>query len=552
MGGYAPAVPFDDEEDERRREDQPYPPVDDVASQHLVRRSGEAVDASAITPAPAAPASYPPVGSTEDLEKRGGQITPYHAAESTPAETRLKTLTDSGAPPVQPLHGFRKGLDILGQIVRPDIEQRLRYRPQNDYAKNLKAAESDVAAEQGPEAEHAKTEETKSHGAYEQAHADAITHPKPGPNQWKSVAAISGPNGEPVEMNEATGEYRYGNLQGAKPLKTSTQTQEQNKLGYQGVIGKLDAAGLPTDPKTIDKSLDAALKKGAITPEEHASARAYQAANTTPGTNLTVHVEGQQAGQNLKDKNARALIDDGNGGTRMGTVAEAKESGSDFVPVKDEQTVINTGKLYNQIRRSTDRLADPRLLKIFDDPMARAIVATATSETEAQHFGILVPHIGGIMIPLPGGTGKFIDSVLQNYKGENKKELQEYLANFWEAREAAMNMMRLQTEGKQGVRSQQQMNAVIAQIPGGQTPNKEMAALQLRNMFANLDDYGKGVPDKLPGYEKYKAKQYGQQNTEAAGEAQDLGAAPEGAKEGRTGTLDGKPFVIKNGRMVPR
>ncbi len=89
----------------------------------------------------------------------------------------------------------------------------------------------------------------------------------------------------------------------AKPKPGPGETQEQNKIAYQGVIGKLDAKGLATDPKSIDKSLDAALKKGFITPDEHAAARSYEAANQTPGTNLTVKVAGQdESNQNAINK----------------------------------------------------------------------------------------------------------------------------------------------------------------------------------------------------------------------------------------------------------
>lgn len=85
----------------------------------------------------------------------------------------------------------------------------------------------------------------------------------------------------------------------AKTKPAPGETQEQNKLGFQAVIGKLDAARLPTDVRALDKSLDLALKQGVITPQEHAAARSYQAANPTPGTNLTVHVAGQEEGNKL-------------------------------------------------------------------------------------------------------------------------------------------------------------------------------------------------------------------------------------------------------------
>lgn len=82
-------------------------------------------------------------------------------------------------------------------------------------------------------------------------------------------------------------------------------TQEQNKLDFQKVVGKLDAAGLPTGPKQIDASLDTALKSGVIGKDEHSLARSYQAANPTPATNLQVTVAGAQQKQGFEHTEAQ-------------------------------------------------------------------------------------------------------------------------------------------------------------------------------------------------------------------------------------------------------
>jgi len=117
-----------------------------------------------------------------------------------------------------------------------------------------------------------------------------------------------------------------------------------------------------------------------------------------------------------------------------------------------------------------NRLADPALLKLFDDHGARAIIATATDDTAERQFGAVIPGIGGLMIAVPGGTGKFIDSVLQNSNlaGSQKEAVKKYLAGYWSAREAMMNLMRLQSGGKQGARGQFQADAAIQQLLGGE------------------------------------------------------------------------------------
>ena len=114
------------------------------------------------------------------------------------------------------------------------------------------------------------------------------------------------------------------------------------------------------------------------------------------------------------------------------------------------------------------------------------------------------------MLPVPGGTGKFIDSVLQNSNISNKQEVREYLAAYWSAREAMMNLMRLQSGGKQGARGQFQAEAAIRQFPAGGTPSSDIAAKQIQYIQEGLDVYRSGIPDTMPGYKKessWKEKQ---------------------------------------------
>ncbi len=489
--------------DDQNVENRPVGSLMSFRSREDARRHGQDLSAPAGGPA-VIPAQGSSGAARVELERiQDEKANPWGSPENHPG--RLGRLG----------HVLGRVGNIAGDIVAPLQMSMIpgtdlnRERHEEQAVKQIGTAETqerddrEAASKIGLEGAQAKEANART---------EQITNPS---EKWTVVPNVQGPNGEAVQQEEKSGTMRYAPTGSVR----NKPTQEQNKLDFQDVVSKLDKAGLPTGPTQLDKSLDAGLKNNVITQADHSKAKSYQSANPTPGTNLTVHLAGAEGSQDIKDKRTKALVDDGNGGTKMSSVSEAKAAGLDYIPLKDEQSVITTGHIYNQIRRSTDRLAEPRLLKIFDDPEARAIVATATSDHSAQQFGALIPGMGGIMIPIPGGTGKFIDSLLQNYAGQNKKELQEYLANFWEAREAAMNMMRLQTEGKAGARSQSQMDAIVQQLPGGSTPNSKMAALQLRNMFANLDDYARGVPDKLPGYEKYKAKDWSKEPGAGGGEA---------------------------------
>lgn len=90
---------------------------------------------------------------------------------------------------------------------------------------------------------------------------------------------------------KAAAQSKIDDITAAINSKAPQPSQEQNKLSYQTVIGKLDKAGLSTDPKEIGKSLDAAQKSGIITADEHAAAKGYQSANPNAATQITIHTE---------------------------------------------------------------------------------------------------------------------------------------------------------------------------------------------------------------------------------------------------------------------
>jgi hypothetical protein len=131
--------------------------------------------------------------------------------------------------------------------------------------------------------------------------------------------------------------------QDVKPDPNVTQTQ--NKMGFQSVVAKVDGAGLSTDPKSFNKSLDSALQKGVITPQEHQLARGYQAANPTPATNLSVTVAGQQNASDLsvnklfEGKDVRVTLPDGS--QQVMPYSQAQAQGyqpGDMVALRPQET----------------------------------------------------------------------------------------------------------------------------------------------------------------------------------------------------------------------
>ena len=243
---------------------------------------------------------------------------------------------------------------------------------------------------------------------------------------------MTGTNGQPRINPETNKPYTYLEAysavnqakQDAKP--TPGQTQEQNKLAYQAVIGKLDAAKLSTDPKAIDKSLDKALAQKVITPEEHAAARSYEAANPTPGTNLTVHLAGEQQANSdainkmFEGKEVLAHMPDGRR-VQM-SYADAKAQG-----IPPERLVALNGKEAQDTRdkaaslqttfkgldryRSDFKTEGPKLTA--DDRKAMEVL-TSHVQTSPDFVGKIAGGVFDSLAgePLTGYSEKFFDGLM--------------------------------------------------------------------------------------------------------------------------------------------
>ncbi len=188
-------------------------------------------------------------------------------------------------------------------------------------------------------------EQSKSAAAAEKDRAEAYKarHPEVKPEPTKYAATtLQSDKGEPVVLETEgpeAGTTRTVPGLNVKPDKDKAPTQEQNKLAFQAVVGKLDAAGLATGPTGLSKGLDEGLKRGVITPEEHVLARSYQAANPTPATNLQVHVAGQESGQRIRDRAKFYTYTDADGKTQLAKGDAIPPDAEGVLPVKDPEAL---------------------------------------------------------------------------------------------------------------------------------------------------------------------------------------------------------------------
>jgi hypothetical protein len=327
--------------------------------------------------------------------------------------------------------GALRGLNLVGSaasaLVDPTIGAALSTIPGTEehheqlLGRNTKALNTDEA--QGQKEAQTSLEEgqaseipstiNKNLADTEEARARAESLRNPHKEEkWSTVLGILGPNGEPVQQEETSGQMRYGPITGAKAVKTPGETQEQNKLAYQALISKLDRAGLPTDPKSIAKSADRALKNGVITPADHAALRSYEAANQTPGTNLTVHVAGQEEGSRLainklfEGKEVLAHLPDGRR-VQM-SYADAQAQG-----IPPERLVALNA---NEAQQNRDKIASTGATFNALDKYRKDLKTTGgqLTENDRKAMEVLTSHVKTD----PGFLGKAAGGILDSVFGE--------------------------------------------------------------------------------------------------------------------------------------
>jgi hypothetical protein len=402
--------------------------------------------ASTAPAASAEPAATP--GSTEDLESHALARSTGTPPIATPSPIEARTTTDqtklahdtstgSGIQQFQQRHPILGGIarvgagvgsalfpNIAAAIPGTDIHHQVVLN-QDRKAVGEDLGEQQKTAQTGET--EARTEQAEAAAAKDRADAAVAgqgkaTKPEPifdkagnivGFNTGTDLLSLNSPGLTP-EMKTIA--------QAAKPKAAPSETQEQNKLAFQGVIGKLDAARLSTDPKTIDKSLDAALKQGVITPEEHAAARSYQAANPTPGTNLSVHIAGQEEGNQLainkmfEGKEVLAHMPDGRRVQMSYADAKAQNipperlvalSGKEAQDTRDKAASVQTTFKGLDRYRTDFKNSAPNLT----DKDRDALRVLAAHNQSGQTGGILAGFIDEI--PLAGPMSSYANKLLE-------------------------------------------------------------------------------------------------------------------------------------------
>jgi hypothetical protein len=179
---------------------------------------------------------------------------------------------------------------------------------------------------------------------------------------------------------------------------------------------------------------------------------------------------------------------------------------ADAIPIKDPQQFKAGATVANTVAKSFNHLADDNV-RVFDDPKARAVLATALSDEQARNMGLLVAGTGG-SISLPGGAGKIIDQLLENHAvPENiRRDVKNYIVDYWAMKDKLLAMQMEMQGGKIGRGNAVFFNAMLAQLPGPGTSDSVMARRQLNALSETMsglkEQYGDlaGVePRRLTG-----------------------------------------------------
>jgi hypothetical protein len=340
--------------------------MDAVTTSPATSAATSPVNSSATSPAGSPAFTSPPIrsaspGNPGSLPPIAGPDVSAKLARDQ-AELERREQTGSG------LEQFQQRHHILGTLARigtgvgsalfPAIAANI---PGTDlhHALLVNQSRGTVAEDLGEEEkeqqladQEAQRQEAQARTRLVNAQANVAGNPKQGltPEEITIHDLMTGENGQPRINPETSKPYTYLEAyqavkqaaQDAKP--TPADTQVKNKEKFQSVIAKVDAAGLSTDPKKLDKSLDLALKEGKITPEEHQAARGYLAANPTPSTNLTVRVEGAEGTEGTALDRAftgkEVIVHNPDGSRVQMSYGDAKKKG---VPL-DRMTVLSANE----------------------------------------------------------------------------------------------------------------------------------------------------------------------------------------------------------------
>jgi len=217
-------------------------------------------------------------------------------------------------------------------------------------------------------------------------------------------------------------------------------------------------------------------------------------------------------------------------------------STADATLIKDPQAFQSEARNADIITKSFNHLVNDDH-RIFDDPRARTVLATALDDHQAQQMGILVAGTGGTL-SLPGGSGKIIDQLLENHAvPENlRRSVKDYIVDYWAMKDKLMMVQMEMQNGKMGKGNQAYFQAMVSQLPGPATSDSTMARRSLSDLSETLNGlrgtYGnltKETPASITG--------------SVGGGGHDYGATDK--PEGSTGKLkDGTRVTVKNGHII--
>jgi hypothetical protein len=402
--------------------------------------------------------------------------------------------------------GVLRGVDIGAETLMPNVAANIpgsilnRNLQVGAGQRELKEAETQAGQASERSFRTAQSEKDVADAAKARRETELLGQPKPKEEEYSVETGRSGPHGESVLLEKTSGAERYG--MPSTPTKTPAETQEQNKLKFQSVVGKLDAAGLATGPTGLNKGLDEGLKRGVITPEEHALARSYQAANPTPATNLQVHVAGQETGQRIRDRAKFYTYTDSEGKTQLAKGDAIPPDAEGVLPVKDPEALLKGAQSMNAAQKSFNQLARHDLT-MFDDPRTRSVLATALDEAKARQAGLLIAGTGG-SLTLPSGAGHIIDQFLLNnaIPDRYRSEAKEFIADYYSMKDKLIILQMASQGGKMGRSMQSVIQAMFAQLPGLATADSAMAKHQLGNLQEFMSEMKQGLPEKFGNYQK--------------------------------------------------
>jgi len=199
-----------------------YPAVDPRRfyedEEELLRRAGysAAAEIPAEVPpvaAPAADAVAPAMGSLEDMEARAAKVPvdmglAVRSAMETPAGQRPQWKDYAPAEP----HGWSKFGHIMAGLTGP-TNYWLNVRPQKNAESKYRNALADYAA---PQQEAAQQAEIDKNQAAAERDRSAEGSRQPAAEHWDIVPGFVGPNGEPLQVEQRSGQARFANLPGVQ------------------------------------------------------------------------------------------------------------------------------------------------------------------------------------------------------------------------------------------------------------------------------------------------------------------------------------------------